>query len=125
MDVSTAIRAHSDWKLRLLGWCNPNSHDKIDVPAIRVDNVCELGKWLQAERRSQSAEPELKELEARHRAFHLAAGSIAELIQRGKQTEAKALIIESNSEFSKTSMEVTRLLLALKKRRSGAALQHH
>jgi hypothetical protein len=117
MNFSSAIQAHTNWKLRLYSCCSESSQqDVIDVASLAKDNVCELGKWLHGDGQQNAADPRLGELISMHAAFHRAASSIAAMIANGKQAEVLALLDSPESEYAKLSLKVVGLLMDFRKR---------
>lgn len=116
MNFSTAIQAHTNWKLRLYSCCSASSKDVIDIPGLAKDNLCDLGKWLHGGSHECAADPQFGELISAHAAFHRAAASIAAMIASGKKAEAAALIDSPESEYSKLSLQVVGLLMDFRKR---------
>ena len=113
-NFSSAIQAHTNWKLRLATNCKIASLEKIDVAALAKDNVCALGKWLHGDGRAHVAHARFRELVDAHAAFHRSAAALAALIERGKREEAAALINSRDSEFGKLSLRVVAILMALR-----------
>ena len=70
MDFDGAIRAHSNWMLRLFGYCKGTSREKLNPETIQKDNVCDLGQWLHGEGQKFAADPEFSGLLQAHAAFH-------------------------------------------------------
>jgi hypothetical protein len=116
MNFSSAIQAHTNWKLRLYSCCSASSDDVIDVPSLAKDSVCELGKWLHGGSHEHAADPRFGELVSAHAAFHRAAASIAAMIASGKKTEAVALLDSPESEYANLSLGVVGLLMDFRKR---------
>ena len=113
-NFSSAIQAHTNWKLRLAANCRIASPEKIDVAALAKDNVCALGKWLHGDGRDHATHARFRELVDAHAAFHRSAAALAALIERGKRDEAAALINSRDSEFGKLSLRVVAVLMALR-----------
>src|ERR1022692_4636338 len=111
-NFSSAIQAHTNWKLRLATNCRSASPEKIDVAALAKDDVCALGKWLHGDGRDHASHPRFRELVDAHSAFHRSAAALAALIERGKREEAAALINSRDSEFCKLSLRVVGVLMA-------------
>lgn len=121
MDFNSAIQAHTNWKLRLLSYCRGTLGEKLDVFALRQDNVCALGQWLHGEAKTLMAGPTLAELVRAHAAFHRCAASVATMIESGQQSAADKLLTAPDSEFSKLSIQVVGPLMKLRDKHSAAA----
>jgi hypothetical protein len=63
--------------------CNPE--------AVANPNVCELGKWIAANRGDLAQNAHFRELEAHHQRFHEAAGEMICRHQRGDVAGARAV----------------------------------
>jgi hypothetical protein len=114
MDFTGAIRAHADWKLRLLSYCQGAL--KLDLRTLEKDNVCELGKWLHGEARKYGADPMLRELTDAHAAFHRCAASVAALVERGQATAAEASLHAKDSDFNRLSRKVVGFLMKMREK---------
>jgi len=114
INFTTAIQAHSNWKLRLAAQLRGTAQEKIDVRSLVRDNVCELGKWLHGEGRAHSSHPKFRELVGAHADFHRSAAEIAAMIERGRGPEAEAMLNSPESEFGKNSRHVVAILMALR-----------
>ena len=51
MDFNEAIKAHSDWKMKLRSAIQAQT--TLDAATIARDDCCVLGKWLHGESRAQ------------------------------------------------------------------------
>jgi methyl-accepting chemotaxis protein len=112
MNIDAAIRAHSDWKMKLARYLR-HPDRSLSATEVSRDTVCELGCWLHGEGRKLQHLPEYQTLKAAHLAFHRAAGDIVRRADAGeKMTEAVAL--GSSSAYTQASGEVTMSLLALR-----------
>ena len=113
-NFSSAIQAHTNWKLRLAASCRSASAEKIDVAALAKDNVCALGKWLHGDGRAHDSHARFRELVDAHAGFHRSAAALAVLIEHGKPDEAAVLLNSRDSEFGKLSLRVVGVLMALR-----------
>lgn len=113
MNFDDAIKAHSDWKLKLQRYLKfPDQ--TIDVNNLSKDNVCALGCWLYGEGSSFRHLPEYDKLKQEHAAFHQAAADIVRRKDTGENVLAD-IALGSNSPFAKHSENVVSLLLVMKK----------
>ena len=91
MDLNQAIQKHAEWKLKFRSAISKN--ETMDITTISKDNCCELGKWLHGE-----AKPKFGGLQsyvscvAKHAAFHVEAGKVAQAINAKKFLEADAML---------------------------------
>ncbi len=108
--IKSAIGAHGLWKGRLraaieTGQCN------ISVEAVRANDRCEFGKWLQSpdmEGKNSSDHHACRDL---HGKFHLAAAHVLTLALAGKKQEALNGMAPE-SEFVRLSIELSRAMMA-------------
>lgn len=110
-EISSAIAAHGQWKVRLKDAIHSG---KIDVPinTIKVDNQCAFGKWfygptVTAEIKNSSHYKTIKEL---HAQFHKVAADVAQLAVAGKKDEAEKAL-GFGSEFAIVSASLTKAMM--------------
>jgi len=116
MNFSSAIQAHTNWKLRLFTACAETSTVRIDADTLAKDDQCELGKWLRGDARRYTSDARFSELVAAHAGFHRAAGDVARMIAAGKKAEAEKTLYSRDSEFTRTTMQVVALLMGFRTR---------
>lgn len=116
MDFTTAIQAHSDWKLKLFTACDEGSHIRVDIATLMKDDACELGKWLHGPAGRYAADPKFQELLVAHADFHKAAASLARMIDLGKKADAEALLNARDSDFNRLSRQVVAVLMEFRRR---------
>jgi methyl-accepting chemotaxis protein len=114
MDFDDAIQAHTNWKLRLFSYARGQVAERIDVPTLRKDNVCALGRWLYGEGPKHAADPKFKQLQEVHSAFHQSAASLGAMVDRGDSSAAAAQLSSPGSEFNRLSIRVVGLLMNLR-----------
>ncbi|CAO4838651.1 MAG: hypothetical protein CNLJKLNK_00014 [Holosporales bacterium] len=113
MNFEEAIKAHSDWKLKLQRYLR-SPDGTIDVQRLEKDNLCTLGQWLHTEGKVHAHLPEYQKLIKEHEGFHREAADIVRKKDNGENvTEATSL--SSNSPFIKHSVEVVSILMRLKR----------
>ena len=112
MNFDEAIRAHSDWKMKLNRYLS-NPDGSIDVQDLSKDNLCALGKWLHGEGRSFGNVAEYKKLIEEHAHFHKAAADVVIRKDRGEDVKSE-IALGGNSAFAKYSMSVVSLLMKMK-----------
>jgi Chemoreceptor zinc-binding domain len=116
MDFNDAIKAHSDWKMKLRGAISAQS--QLDADTIAKDNCCVLGKWLHGESKLRYSKfPAFQECLKSHAAFHQEAGKVAWTINQG-QYAAASKMLESGSPYIGVSNAVVIAIGALKRQAS-------
>ena len=108
--LNKAITAHSAWKGRLR-----TAVDGGEVPdpaTVRVDNLCDLGKWIHGEGKELEARPEFQDLRVKHARFHAAAAAVINLVVAKKTAEAAQSL--DTGEFAHASREVVAAITKLK-----------
>jgi hypothetical protein len=108
--LSKAIVAHSAWKMRLRS--SLESGTLPDVKTVRVDNFCDLGKWIHGDGKEYDAMPEFQDLRSKHAKFHAVAATVVDLIAAKKTTEAEQSL--DAGEFARASREVIAAINKLK-----------
>ncbi len=91
MNLDTAVKAHSEWKLKLR--MAIAKKEQLNAASIAADKVCLFGKWLHGE--SARKYGQMKSYAAcvnHHKAFHLEAGKVARAINAGQYPEAEAML---------------------------------
>lgn len=114
MDFDAAVKAHSDWKLKLKKYLR-NPDNTLRGHDVCMDNRCELGRWIHGEGAKYANLAEFKELKSNHAQFHRAAGSIVDKANSGAQVASDTAIGDS-SEFSQVSMKVVSNIMALRRK---------
>ncbi|MFN7088055.1 MAG: CZB domain-containing protein [Burkholderiales bacterium] len=113
MNLDEAIAKHAEWKVKFRSAIGKK--EKLDAPAISVDNRCDLGKWLHGEgKMAHGAKAEYRTLVARHAEFHKAAGKVAEAINAGKYDVAEKMLAPA-TEYGVASSNVATAITSLKK----------
>jgi hypothetical protein len=108
MNPKDAITAHVNWKLRIHALLSGKSTEKFDPSVIERDNVCELGKWIHSEARSQLPQPLHAELIATHADFHREAARIVRAVTSGRTIGIEA--IDMNAPFGKLTTKIVGML---------------
>jgi hypothetical protein len=119
MDFDTAIRAHSDWKMKLSAYLrSPNG--ALKVADVQVDNMCALGKWIYGDGAKFKDMSEYQKLKTEHARFHQAAADVVRKADAGQNTNEDTAI-GGQSEFARASVQVVTAILAMKTKASAAA----
>ena len=113
LNFVTAIAAHRTWKARLSDYiATPTESEKLEYRIVCRDNRCELGRWIHGiGGRDYGHLPIFKQLQISHRQFHVEAGSIVRLVEKGKLKQAQALL--RIGDYTKYSIAVQDLISAL------------
>jgi len=119
MNFDEAVRAHSDWKIRLREYLG-KADRSLDPTLVEQDNRCALGKWIQEDGVRFSKDPEFQALRTEHARFHRAA---ADLVRRADRSEkvSEATELGAKSPFAELSQEVVRLIMAMKRKSQSLA----
>lgn len=113
MDLNEAIKAHSEWKMKLRSAIQ--AHSTLDVAAIGRDDGCVLGKWLHGESRNQYGMLKShKECVRHHAEFHKQASQVAAAINAGKYTQAETML-GSGTPYMSASQAVVMAIGTLKR----------
>lgn len=105
LDFVAAIEAHRKWKTRLSAYIDRTSTETLDPALICQDDKCVLGKWIYGEGKTFCGHmATFHRLKADHAEFHINAGEVVTLYNRGKLEEAKAHLLEGP--YYKYSMAV-------------------
>lgn len=113
MDLNDAIKAHSDWKMKLRSAISAQS--TLDADTISKDNCCALGKWLHVESKAKlGALRSHSDCIRQHAAFHKEAGKVATAINSKKYKEAEQMQ-GSGTPYATASNAVVMAIGALKR----------
>jgi methyl-accepting chemotaxis protein len=113
MDFNEAIKAHSEWKMKLRHAIA--SQAQLDAAMIARDDQCALGKWLHGESKNQYGMlASHRECIRHHAAFHRAASNVASTINARDFTNAEAMLARG-TEYALTSNAVVIAIGALKR----------
>ena len=113
MNFDDAIKAHSDWKMKLRTAIMAKA--KLDATTIARDDNCILGKWLHGESAATYGKllcfGDCKRL---HAAFHQEASKVAAVINAGKYAQAETML-GSGTPYATASNAVVGAITALKR----------
>jgi hypothetical protein len=113
MDFSQAVRAHSDWKMKLSAYLR-RPDGTINAADLSKDNVCVLGQWIASQRSERAGDPVYEALKQAHTRFHKEAGSIARRATAGESV-AEETALGANSEFAAASRDVVSYLVKMQR----------
>ena len=104
IDLDSAVKAHSDWKLKLRNAAT--QQDQLDADTVSRDDRCLLGKWLHgAGRPGYGHLPQFSALIGKHAEFHREAGRVAQTINDRRYDHALSMISGGTS-FNDASSNV-------------------
>ena len=113
VNLDAAIEKHAEWRVKLRSAIS--NHEQLDVLTIAKDNCCQLGQWLHGGGKTKyGSNPEFQSIIPLHRAFHVEAGKVAELINAKKYSEAEQALHNGTS-YADASDSVRNAIYALKK----------
>ncbi len=110
-EITKAIAAHGQWKLRLKTAIETGSLD-FTVDTIRSDDQCVFGKWLYGDTITPEikASPHYSRVKTLHARFHQEAAKVAEAVLAGRKTEAETSM-GITGDFTRASTELTRAMM--------------
>jgi hypothetical protein len=114
MDFDAAIKAHSDWKMKLRTYLR-NPDKTLRGAEICLDNKCDLGRWIHTDGAKYASYPEFRELKVTHAQFHRAAGAIVDKANSGVEITSETAL-GSSSEFAAVSQKVVSNIMALRRK---------
>ncbi|WP_439493971.1 CZB domain-containing protein, partial [Bosea sp. (in: a-proteobacteria)] len=113
-DFDRAVRAHSDWKMKLGAYIRRPDQTLRAVEVAR-DDVCELGCWIHGPGRNMAGAKEYSELKSAHAAFHRTAADIVRRADAG-ETVSEDIALSATSPYSNASSHVIQAIVAMKRR---------
>lgn len=120
INLDNAIKAHADWRQKLR--TAATRQEKLDAKTISRDDCCEMGKWLHGSGGTKfGGEATFMQLIKEHKDFHSEAGKVAGVVNQGDGEKAVQML-GSGTGFARTSNEVSRLIVQLK-RETGRTTQ--
>ncbi|MFC5505028.1 methyl-accepting chemotaxis protein [Bosea massiliensis] len=115
-DFDRAVRAHSDWKMKLGAYIRRPDQSLRAIEVAR-DDVCELGCWIHGPGRNLAGAKEYAELKSAHAAFHRTAADIVRRADAG-ETVTEDIALSATSPYSDASGQVMKAIVAMKRRAS-------
>lgn len=112
MNFDEAIKAHSDWKIKLTQYLK-KPDGSLKAETIAPDNLCALGKWIHGEGQKFAQFPEFKELQSIHAEFHKAAADVVRRADSGQQVSAE-VTLGAKSKYGEVSSKVVSLIMKMK-----------
>ncbi|HLP75569.1 MAG TPA: CZB domain-containing protein [Candidatus Paceibacterota bacterium] len=115
MNANEAIKAHTDWKIRLQMAVTGKNGGQLNPNEIGLDNKCPLGQWIYASAfKDIGKNPDFTQLKEAHAAFHRAAADIVKLMKVEDYAQAQQALNDSRSEFNVKAHDVVRQITKLK-----------
>ena len=112
MDLGTAYKTHVQWRIQLKEAIRTGG--KLDVPTIKRDDCCDLGKWLHGQGKGlYGTKPEFVKLVEMHYVFHRETAIVANAINE-LDREAATEMMDMSRAFGRASLEVGMAINALK-----------
>lgn len=112
MNFDEAIRAHSDWKMKLRTYLR-NPDGSLKSVEIAPDNKCALGQWIHGEGTKWSSLPEYETLKTEHAKFHKEAAQIVTKADSG-QNITEEIALGGSSGFATASSSVVSAIMKMK-----------
>jgi hypothetical protein len=111
MDLTQAVTAHQQWKMRLNLQLSGKGEEKLDPSLICRDDQCDLGRWIHsAGSKEHGTLPEFAGLKESHAEFHVCAGQVARKVIAGDKDAAKKLLDGPFQELTlRTVMAINRV----------------
>jgi methyl-accepting chemotaxis protein len=116
-DFDRAVRAHSDWKMKLSAYIRRPDRSLRAVEVAR-DDVCELGCWIHGQGRHLAGAKEYAELKSSHAEFHRTAADIVRRADAGERV-SEEIALSATSPYSNASSHVIQAIVAMKRRASS------
>lgn len=114
INLFAALKAHTDWKRRLMDYLDGRSDEVLHPHEICADNRCELGKWIHGPGLARfGTQPLFVSLVEEHAKFHYQASKVVEAQQAGKATKALQILSEGFTVQSRKTMSYLSKLNAI------------
>ncbi len=113
-DISSVIKAHFAWKLKIKAIVEGNSNELYDLKTIASHNKCVLGKWIEKVKFDEIGQDErFFMLKEKHGRFHELTAEIIQSARLGNMLQVSKEI--STGEYAQLSRKVVTLLTELYK----------
>jgi len=113
VDFDEAIKAHSDWKMKLATYLR-KPDGSLKPADVCMDNACALGKWIHGDGRKYAAIPDYGTLKAEHAAFHAETANIVRRANAGEQVKEETAL-SADSEFTRASKAVVQSIMKMRR----------
>jgi Chemoreceptor zinc-binding domain len=113
IDLSEAVQAHIQWKLRLQNCLDGKTDEHLDPMVICRDDQCKLGQWIHGPGMNHFHDLEpFHQLRADHAQFHYVAANVVRNVQGNDPGAAKTIM---EGEYPRISHKVVVALTELHK----------
>lgn len=112
MNFDEAIRAHSDWKIKLSNYLR-NPDGSLKSVDVEPDNKCPLGQWIHGEGAKYSALSEYETLKSEHAKFHKEAATVIRKADSGENV-SEEVALGADSNFANASSSVVSAIMKMK-----------
>lgn len=112
MDFDAAIKAHSDWKLKLASYLRKRD-GSLKAAEVCLDNQCALGKWIYGEGARYAKLPPFATLRSTHTRFHKEAAEVIRRADAGKDV-SEEVMLGSSSGYTTASKAVVSAIFEMK-----------
>jgi hypothetical protein len=117
LDFAKWIKAHQDWRGRLIDYIGGTSAEALDEEVVCRDDRCALGHWIYDHGgRFYGDLPLFQELKSQHADFHASAGLVVTMFKKAGHKAAKKAL---HADFDLNSMRVVRSLTSLERQVKG------
>ncbi len=109
--INQAVMAHAKWKRTLSDAVQSGQLPKPSAD-IFCDDQCGFGKWLHIIKTDSevAGSPAFQRVMQAHVAFHMAAGEVARLVEKGQKTQAQQAL--SHGAFVTSTFELNSAMSA-------------
>lgn len=101
-ELNKAIKAHSNWKIRLRDAIDTGTSD-IAPSQARASHLCDFGKWLGSLPHSERSSEDCKTIQELHDKFHLEAAEVLQMALAGHKDKAHTALTDIKGDFVYTS----------------------
>jgi methyl-accepting chemotaxis protein len=112
-DFDRAVRAHSDWKMKLGAYIR-RPDQSLRAVEVERDDVCELGCWIHGPGRQLAGAREYSELKSAHAEFHRTAADIVRRADAGEKV-SEDIALSATSPYSNASSNVIQAIATMKR----------
>lgn len=118
LDFSKWVKAHRDWRARLIAYINGDSTEILEEAVVCRDDRCALGQWIHGSGAHYYGDVDVfQQLKSHHADFHLSAGMVVAMF---KKAGGKAATKTLHQDFDLNSIRVIRGIEALERKVTGA-----
>jgi hypothetical protein len=119
MNAQEVIDQHRKWKERFM--LAMAKSESMSVAEISVDNLCIFGKWLHGEAKDKFGSlASYADCVAKHAAFHVEAGKVAQKINDGDRLAASQQLVAHDTPYQQASEALSKSVIAMFREAEGA-----